>query len=41
MLMCFAGRERTVDELADLAAGCGLRAARHDPGGRGAPDATG
>jgi 2,7-dihydroxy-5-methyl-1-naphthoate 7-O-methyltransferase len=24
MLMCFGGRERTVDELADLAAGCGL-----------------
>jgi hypothetical protein len=24
MLMCFAGRERTVDELAQLAAGCGL-----------------
>jgi 2,7-dihydroxy-5-methyl-1-naphthoate 7-O-methyltransferase len=24
MLMCFAGRERTVDELAALAAGCGL-----------------
>jgi SAM-dependent methyltransferase len=24
MLMCFGGRERTVDELAELAAGCGL-----------------
>jgi SAM-dependent methyltransferase len=24
MLMCFGGRERTVDELAQLAAGCGL-----------------
>jgi hypothetical protein len=24
MLMCFSGRERTVDELARLAAGCGL-----------------
>jgi SAM-dependent methyltransferase len=24
MLMCFGGRERTVDELASLAAGCGL-----------------
>jgi hypothetical protein len=24
MLMCFAGRERTVDELAELGAGCGL-----------------
>lgn len=24
MLMCFAGRERTVDELTDLAGGCGL-----------------
>jgi hypothetical protein len=24
MLMCFGGRERTVDELAGLAADCGL-----------------
>jgi len=24
MLMCFGGRERTVDELAKLAADCGL-----------------
>lgn len=24
MLMCFGGRERTVDELAELAAECGL-----------------
>ena len=25
MLMCFGGRERTVDELATLAADCGLQ----------------
>src|SRR5207248_2562927 len=24
MLMCFGGRERTLDELVELAAGCGL-----------------
>lgn len=31
MLMCFAGRERTVDELAELAAGCGLVLRRAAP----------
>jgi 2,7-dihydroxy-5-methyl-1-naphthoate 7-O-methyltransferase len=30
MLMCFGGRERTVDELAGLAADCGL--VLHDSG---------
>jgi SAM-dependent methyltransferase len=36
MLMCFGGRERTVDELAGLAAGCGLvlRGARPVADGR-------
>jgi hypothetical protein len=24
MLMCFNGRERTIEELSELAAGCGL-----------------
>ncbi|HEU5469953.1 MAG TPA: methyltransferase [Actinophytocola sp.] len=31
MLMCFGGRERTVDELTTLAAGCGLRLDRSGP----------
>jgi hypothetical protein len=31
MLMCFGGRERTVDELAGLAAGCGLVLRRSGP----------
>jgi hypothetical protein len=31
MLMCFGGRERTVDELAELAAGCGLVLERSGP----------
>ncbi|CAM3422156.1 methyltransferase [Kibdelosporangium persicum] len=31
MLMCFGGRERTVEELAELAAGCGLELAGSGP----------